>query len=135
MPAANWEYIFISVGKNMVQCLAIHLYQSQSLSIWQGQPASWPGEKWIKSQVSPPHETRASCVCGSLSVVSDSLLPDNYSLPGSSVHGILQTRILERVAVSFSSGSSWPSDWIQISYIVGRFFTIWARATIWESSV
>ena len=32
------------------------------------------------------------------------------SLPGSSVHGILQARILERVAVPFSRGSSWPRD-------------------------
>ena len=32
------------------------------------------------------------------------------SLPGSSVHGILQARILEWVAISFSRGSSWPRD-------------------------
>ena len=32
----------------------------------------------------------------------------NYSLPGSSVHGILQARILEWVAISFSRGSSQP---------------------------
>ena len=35
----------------------------------------------------------------------------DYSPPGSSVHGILQTRMLEWVAVSFSKGSSWPRDW------------------------
>ena len=34
--------------------------------------------------------------------------PVDYSLPGSSVHGILQARILERVTISFSRGSSWP---------------------------
>ena len=33
------------------------------------------------------------------------------SLPGSSVHGISQARILEWVAISFSRGSSWPRDW------------------------
>ena len=38
------------------------------------------------------------------SVVSDSL--PSHGPPGSSVHGISQTRILERVAVSFSKGSS-----------------------------
>ena len=32
--------------------------------------------------------------------------PMNCSLPGSSVHGILQARILEQVAISFSRGSS-----------------------------
>ena len=34
--------------------------------------------------------------------------PLDYSPPGSSVHGILQARILEWVAISFSKGSSWP---------------------------
>ena len=42
------------------------------------------------------------------------------------VHGILQARILEWVAVPFSGGSSQPRDPIQVSYIVGRFFTSWA---------
>ena len=36
--------------------------------------------------------------------------PMNYSPPGSSVHGILQARILEWVAIPFSRGSSQPRD-------------------------
>ena len=48
------------------------------------------------------------------------------SSPGSSVHGILQARILEWVAISFSRGSFWPRDQIHVSCITGRFFTIWA---------
>ena len=48
------------------------------------------------------------------------------SLPGSSVHGILQARILEWVAIPFSTGSSWPRDWTWVSCIAGRFFTVWA---------
>ena len=48
------------------------------------------------------------------------------SLPGSSVHGILQTKILEWVAISFSRGSSWPRNWTHVSHTAGRFFTIWA---------
>ena len=45
----------------------------------------------------------------------------------SCVHGILQARILEWVAVPFSRGSSWPRDrtWVA-ARIVGRFFTVWA---------
>ena len=39
------------------------------------------------------------------------------SLPGSSVHGISQARILEWVAISSSRGSSWPSDQTQVSCI------------------
>ena len=45
-------------------------------------------------------------------------------LPSSSVHGILQARILEWVAISFSRGSSQPKDQIQISRIAGRLFTV-----------
>ena len=47
--------------------------------------------------------------------------------PGSSVHGILQARILEWVAISFSRGSSQPRDRTQVSCIAGRHFTLWAN--------
>ena len=50
----------------------------------------------------------------------------DYSLPGSYVHGILQARILEWVAIPFSGGSSQPRDQTQISCIAGRFFIVWA---------
>ena len=43
------------------------------------------------------------------------------------VHGILQARILEWAAISFSSGSSQLKDGTQVSHIVGRFFTSWAK--------
>ena len=46
------------------------------------------------------------------------------SPPGSSVHGILQARILEWVAIPFSRGYSWPKDQTQVFCIAGRFFTI-----------
>ena len=44
---------------------------------------------------------------------------------GSSVHGILQARILEWVAIFFSRGSSQPRDWTRVSHIAGRLFTDW----------
>ena len=51
----------------------------------------------------------------------------DYSLPGSSVHEIFQARILEWVAISFSKGSSQPSDQTLgsclLSCIAGRVFT------------
>ena len=62
---------------------------------------------------------RVSC-----SVVSNSLRPHGLQ-PGSSVHGILQTRILEWVAIPFLRGSSQPRDQSQVSRIAGRFFTRW----------
>ena len=49
--------------------------------------------------------------------------PMNSSLPGSSVHGILQARILELVAMPFSRASSWPRDQTHVSCIAGRFLT------------
>ena len=48
------------------------------------------------------------------------------SLPGSSVHEILQARTLEWVATSFSRGSSRPRNQTQVSCIAGMFFTNWA---------
>ena len=50
----------------------------------------------------------------------------DYSLPGSSVHGILHEKILEWVAIPFSRGSSQPRDQTQVSRITGRIVTIWA---------
>ena len=53
--------------------------------------------------------------------------PMDYSPPGSSVHGILQARILEWVAISYSRGSSGPRDQTCVSCdscIAGGFFTL-----------
>ena len=51
--------------------------------------------------------------------------PLNCSLPGYSVHGILQARILEWVAISFSRGSSWSRDQTWVSCVTGRRFMLW----------
>ena len=53
--------------------------------------------------------------------------PVDYSPPGSSIHGILQARILEWVAISFSRGSSQLGDRTRVSCIVGRCFNHWAE--------
>ena len=39
------------------------------------------------------------------------------SLPGSSAHRILWARILDRVTISSSRGSSWPQDWTHVSWV------------------
>ena len=52
--------------------------------------------------------------------------PMDCSPQGSSVHGILQARILKWVAISFSRGSSWPRDQTQVSRIAGRRFNLWS---------
>ena len=61
--------------------------------------------------------------------------PMDWSLPNSSVHGIIQTRVLEWVTMVSSRGPSWPQDWTCVSWvscIVGRFFTHWAT---WEAHI
>ena len=67
-------------------------------------------------------------------VESDSLWlsPSNCSMPGSSVHGIFQARILERVAISSFRGFSQPRDWTCISSIsyIGR--QILYHCATWE---
>ena len=56
----------------------------------------------------------------SRSTVSDSLRP--HRPPASSVHEILQARILEWAAIPFSRGSPPPRDQTQVSGVAGRFF-------------
>ena len=58
--------------------------------------------------------------------------PMEYSLPGSSLHGILQARVLEWGAISLSRGSSRPRDRTQVSRIPGRRFNLWAKQSYHE---
>ena len=52
--------------------------------------------------------------------------PKECSLPGSSIHGIFQAKVLEWVAIAFSRGSSQPRDQTRVSHIAGSCFTFWA---------
>ena len=52
--------------------------------------------------------------------------PMDCSPPSSSVHGILQARILEEAAIPFSRGLSQPRDQTRVSCIASRFLTVWA---------
>ena len=60
--------------------------------------------------------------------------PMDCSPLGSSVHGILQARIVKWVAISFSSGSSWPRNQTWVCCIAGRFFTnsLPYKLTVWH---
>ena len=67
-----------------------------------------------------------ACMLSHFSNVWLFVTPWTGNLPGSSVHGILQTRILEWVSMTSSRGSSWPRDWAHVSWdscLVGRLFT------------
>ena len=59
--------------------------------------------------------------------------PMDCSPPGSSVHGIFQTRILKWVAMTSSMGSSPPRNQTQVSCIAGGFCTAWATREVFES--
>jgi len=58
--------------------------------------------------------------------VSNSCNPIDCSLLGFSDYGIIQARILEWIAISFSRVSSQPRNWTRLSCTAGRFFTDWA---------
>ena len=60
----------------------------------------------------------------SRSVLSDSATPGTTACPASLSMGILQARILERVAIPSSRGSSQTRDRTQVSHTAGRLFTI-----------
>ena len=72
------------------------------------------------------------CVCvlvtWSCPTLCDSM---DYSPPGSSVHGILQARVLEWVAIPFSKGFSWPTVWTQVSCIAGRLYILYIYVYIY----
>ena len=59
--------------------------------------------------------------------------PIDCSPPGSYVHGVLQARILEWVAMSSSRGSSQPRDQTQVSCIAGGVFAVWATREALEN--
>ena len=46
------------------------------------------------------------------------------------VHGILQARILQCVAIPFTRGSSQPRDQTQVSCVAGGFFTVWTTSEV-----
>ena len=66
------------------------------------------------------------CVCSVAQLCLTLCDPIDCSPPGSSVHGILQARTLEWVAISSSKGSSWPRNKPASPAFAGRFFYHWA---------
>ena len=71
----------------------------------------------------------------SLSVVSTLSDPMDCSLPGSSVHGSFQSRVLEWVAIAFSRESSWPRDRTHISSVSCISRLILYHSTMWETII
>ena len=84
------------------------------------------GEGGFSLQTCSPMKVKVLVIQSCLTLCN----PMDCSLSGPSVHGILQPRTLEWVAMPFSSGSSWPRDQTQVSCIADRFFTVWATRDI-----
>ena len=97
-------------------------------------PRDWTQVSHIADRVSTIWSTRkkeseSSQLCQPL------WYPIVCSLPGSSIHGLFQARILEWVAISSPRGSSQPRDETQVSRIAGRFYTVWPTSSVQFSSV
>ena len=101
--ACNWKFLSILRWHPTTGCFP----QDNSSQNW---------ETEVKIHTCP------LCVCACVCVLVAQACPTlwdpmGYSLPGSSVHGILQARILKWVAITTFRRSSWPRDWTQVSCI------------------
>ena len=91
---------------------------------FQSQRKAMPKNAQTTAQLHSSHMlVKWSEVARSCSTLYD---PVDCSLPGSSLHGILQARTLEWVTISFSRGSSQLRDQTPVSHIAGRRFNLWA---------
>ena len=83
-----------------------------------------PGQEWFQYL---SYKFMSVLVAQSCPTLCD---PMDCSPPDSSVHGILQARILEWAAIPFSRRSSWSRDASRVSCTTGRFFIIWATREV-----
>ena len=111
-------------------CTTFHIPQFTATS-WLKQQDSFKCSFWRQEPQTAQSKTMFTLffffyVAQACSTLCD---PLDCGLPGSSIHGIFQTRIPQWLAISFSGGSSWPRDRTCIScvsWIAGRFFIYWA---------
>ena len=93
---------------------------------FQSQRQAMPKNAQTTAQLHSSHmQVKSTCMLSHF-IVSSSLRPMDCSSPGSSVHGILQARILEWIAMLSSRESSQPRDWTWVSCvscIAGGFLT------------
>ena len=121
---------FTSVSKTLFSCI-IYLF-NWSIDDLQCCIRFWCIAKWFNLYI---YKWKEKSESGSHSVQSLShSVTQSYptlcdplvcNLPGYSIHGIFQARILEWVAIAFIRGSSQPRVWTWVSCIACRFFTIW----------
>ena len=101
--------------------------------IFQARVLEWVVISFSRGSSRPRNRTQVSRIAGRrrqsrdcevTSVTSDSVRPHRRQPTSSAVPGILQARVLEWVAISFSRGSSRPRDPTQVSRIAGRRFNL-----------
>ena len=123
---SGWTTATMTLRFVLIHCLGYRVNAQKLLAI------SMILYRKIKQQQSQNTELYKKNLLCVLILLAQSCLtlcnPTDCSLPGSSIHGIFQARILEWVAVSFSMGSSQPRDWTQVSHIAGWFFTVWTTS-------
>ena len=104
----NLFQVKLLINDKVRACLKSVCFKTTSLTLWH-------------ASSSPQAYVRHSSVLATQSYPTLCNIMD-CNPPGSSVHGILQARILEWVAISSSRGSSRSRDWTRVSCIAGRFF-------------
>ena len=116
-PPQRQSHCFLQMKYKWLEWLESHWNKHYGMlqKFWRNLWAQASDPQWVKGKVS---EVAQSCPthCD----------PVDCSLPGSFLHGILQARILEWVAISFSRGSSQPRNRTRVSCIAGRCFNLWA---------
>ena len=113
-PSNSWNVNYLKVVQS------VRLWRLIETVLWTG----WHIEIHMKSSYEPDcGEFCCCCLVPKWCLILCDL--KDYSLPGSSVHGISQARMLEWIAISFSRGSSRPRDQIHVSCIscVNRWFS------------
>ena len=129
-----------------VACLSLLSMGCSRQEFWSGLPCPPPGDL-SDPEIKPLSLMSPALQAGSLPLAPPGKLSKNYllpfapscptlcdpmdsSLPGSTIHGIFQARILEWAAISFSRVSSQPRDRTWVSSIADRRFTVWATKNL-----
>ena len=94
--------------EGLPQGRTVEAYRCYDAALVSSQPSNSGG--WLKNEQSILH-TDSTCACLVVQLCPTVCSPVDCSLPDSSVHGILQAKILEWIAISFSRSSSQPRDW------------------------
>ena len=109
-------YLFVYTGETLLKGREVYMYSQFIVLICNSANNFSSYHELLITKSESESEVAQSCptLCD----------PVDCSLPGFSIHGILQARILEWVTISFSRGSSRPGDRTWVSHIVGRHFTV-----------